>query len=109
MKILCGCGERILDQTDGLRDKAHFFADQDWESLMDSIDAAIEKSGPSPQEKERACMDIRSLIVRLGRLGYQCSACGSLYLTNRKKDLERFTAETATEAPLFASDEKPKH
>jgi tRNA(Ile2) C34 agmatinyltransferase TiaS len=54
-------------------------------------------------------MDIRSLIVRLGRLGYQCSACGSLYLTNRKKDLERFTAETATEAPLFASDEKPKH
>lgn len=87
MKITCRCGEIILDQTDYLPHKAHFIPDQEWFNVLDAIDEAIEKSGPSAKEKEAACMRIRSLLRALARSAWQCSACGCIYADDQDRKL----------------------
>lgn len=90
MKIHCHCGEMILDIVDGQSNKAHFIPDQEWEGLWDAIDAAVEKSGPSPKDKERACMELRSLLGQLARLAWQCDDCGRIYLEQQNRQLRQF-------------------
>lgn len=53
MKFLCECGHPIYDQTDYLPYKAHVISDQDWFNFLDTIDDAIEKTGPTPEDKEK--------------------------------------------------------
>lgn len=90
MKIGCVCGETIADSGDRLPTKAHLVSDVDWWELLDAIDEAIEKSGPSPGEKEAACHTVRALLSRLTRLAWQCAACGRLYVDNAEYELQRF-------------------
>ncbi|WP_054971722.1 hypothetical protein [Paenibacillus sp. A3] len=90
MKIRCECGGIIVDQTDSLPYKGHLISDQDWFDFLDAIDRAIEKSGPTDKDKERAAMSIRRLAVHLTKLIYQCTNCGRLYVTNEEEELETF-------------------
>lgn len=90
MKIYCKCGGRIVDQTDYLPNKGHIISDQDWFDFLDAIDNAIEKSGSTAKEKERACMHIRNMTTELTKLIYQCNECGNLYIDNNKGELETF-------------------
>lgn len=90
MKILCECGGIIVDQTDYLPNKGYIISDQDWFDFMDAIDNAIEKSGPTQAEKERACMNIQSLAIRLTKTIYQCNECGRLYISNNDGELETY-------------------
>ena len=90
MKILCKCGEIIYDQTDYLPNKGYIIADQDWFDFLDAIDIAIEKSGPTPLEKEKACMQIRNLTSKLSKPIYQCQKCGSLFVFNDNRELETY-------------------
>ncbi|WP_238655256.1 hypothetical protein [Paenibacillus piscarius] len=90
MNFRCECGHRIHDNTDNLPYKGYFIADQDQDDLMDEIDAAIEESGPSPQDKEEAAMRIRSLTTRLFKSAYQCSKCGNLFMDLGPAGLEMF-------------------
>lgn len=90
MKIQCHCGELILDITSGHANKAHVIPDQEWDDLWDAIDAAIEKSGPSPKAKERACMELRILLGRLSRHAWQCGNCGRVYLEQLDRQLQEF-------------------
>lgn len=78
MKFECLCGRMIYDITDDHVDKTHLMPDTDWNKFWDSIDAAIEKSGPSPAEKEAACMHLRTRWP-FG-LMYQCPECRRLYI-----------------------------
>lgn len=65
MNFRCECGQRIHDTTDYLSYKGYLMSDQDQFDLLDEIDDAIEKSGPSSTDKEEAAVRIRSLIKRL--------------------------------------------
>ncbi len=80
MKINCLCGGAIIDQSDYLPDKAHIIPDENYFPLLESIDDAIEKSGPSAAEKEAAAMHIRRLIGDISKRIYQCSDCGRIYI-----------------------------
>lgn len=104
MKILCECGGVIVDQTDYLPNKGYIISDQDWFDFMDAMDNAIEKSGPSQAEKERACMKIRSLAIRLTKIIYQCNKCGRLYISNNDDKLEIYNnSEDKEEYKLLES------
>lgn len=99
MKISCQCGGLISDTTDYLPYKAHVISDQDWFGISEAIDEAIEQTGPSPGEKEAACMRIRGLLGKLSRSAWQCSACGSIHIDDPNYRLWHFAPDT---------DEMPK-
>ncbi len=104
MKLIRPCDTRIDDNTDALPYKAHVVADQDWFGLLDAIDGAIEKSGPSAREKEVACMSVRRLLGRIARHAYRCRSCGRLHVADLDYAFRVFTAESQpTGGSLFAS------
>ncbi|MDB5337899.1 MAG: hypothetical protein JWN70_3518 [Planctomycetaceae bacterium] len=104
MKINCHCGATIPDLTDGQPHKAHFIPDQDWWELREAIDSAIEKSGPSPRQKEAACMQLSTLLSRLSRQAWQCLDCGRVYLEQHDRSLQEFMpGSEAVTKELFRS------
>jgi hypothetical protein len=100
MKIICRCGALILDNVNNAPFKAHVIPDQDWDGLLEAIDAAIEQSGPSPADKEAACMSVRRHIGSLSRLARQCNECGNVYLDDQQYTLRELHP---------ASDEVPRN
>lgn len=67
MRILdftCDCGEgRFITATDNLSYMAHFIPDQEHDMFSGMVDDAIEKSGPTPKDKARACMEWRKYTM----------------------------------------------
>lgn len=94
MKIGCHCGATIYDQTDYLPHKAHYIPDQDVFEVLDAIDDAIEKSGPTAKEKEAACMKVRRLIGKLSRSAWQCRVCGRVYIDDQAHKLQQLVPGT---------------
>lgn len=90
MKLMCECGHTIYDQTDYLSYKAYLISDQDWFDFLEEIDKAIEESGPTPKDKERACMEIRMLLSKLNKKVYQCQNCGNMFFQNNSRQFEIF-------------------
>ncbi|NOU85586.1 hypothetical protein GC102_07310 [Paenibacillus sp. LMG 31460] len=90
MKFMCECGHPIYDTTDYLSYKAHLISDQDWFDFLEEIDSAIEKSGPSEIDKEKALMKIRSLSSNLTKKVYQCNKCRNMFFYNNPPRLEVF-------------------
>lgn len=90
MRIECRCGAQIIDQTDFLPHKAHIIPDQEWFHVLDAIDQAIERSGPSDRDKEAAIHSVRSLLIRVSRSAWQCGACGRLYVDDQGRNLREF-------------------
>lgn len=95
MKIVCDCGSMIYDQTDYLPNKAHFIPDQEWFNVLEAIDDAIEKSGPSAKDKEVACMKVRRLIREASRVAWQCYECGRVYVDDHAYQLRQFVPDTS--------------
>ena len=95
MKIPCACGRLIPDISDSLPYKAHFISDQVWFELLDAMDEAIERSGPTAEAKEAASMNLRTLIGDLSRCAWQCTNCGRLYLDDHQYNLKVFVPEKA--------------
>jgi hypothetical protein len=94
MHIVCECGYVIHDSSDYLPYKGYVVSDMDWFDFLETIDYAIEKSGPSVENKEKALMDVRSLAAKLFRSIYQCKNCGRLFISKEKGKLETFTMST---------------
>lgn len=90
MNFLCECGHRITDTTDYLSYKAYLISDQDWFDFLDEIDSAIERSGPTAEDKEKALMKIRMLSINLTKTVYQCQKCGNLFFDNDLPQFEMF-------------------
>lgn len=78
MKLTCTCNHPIIDNTDGLSHKGYVISDTHWNNFWDAIDKAIEESGPSPEDKERACMSVRQ--TRPFRSIWECTHCGRLWM-----------------------------
>jgi hypothetical protein len=95
MKITCECGHTIPDVTDNLPYKAHLIPDKNWDTFWDAIDDAIEKSGPTAADKERACMALRKESFG-HRFVWQCPKCGRLYVDDRTHNLQCFVPATAS-------------
>ncbi len=51
-----------------------------------------ENSGPSPKEKEAACMALRINVNE--RRMYQCADCGRIYINDQNNELHVFKPET---------------
>jgi hypothetical protein len=101
MKIKCLCGNLIVDQTDELPTKAHYISDRHWFQFLESIDDAIEKSGPSPQEKEKACNNVRK--TNSFRSMWQCSECGRIFIDDKNYQLHIFKPESVeTNKEIFS-------
>lgn len=91
MNFLCECGYKILDISDSVTFKARIIPDQDWFNLLDEIDKAIEKSGPTEKDKENAAMQVRMYISNLTKILYQCQNCGNIFFAKKNTDqLEMF-------------------
>ncbi|UMV49858.1 hypothetical protein LMZ02_11105 [Paenibacillus macerans] len=103
MNFRCECGQRIHDTTDYLSYKGYLISDQDQFDLLDEIDDAIEKSGPSSTDKEEAAMRIRSLISTLFKTVYQCSNCGNFFIDNNHPSLEMFRGANQVNKNLLVS------
>ena len=100
MKIQCVCGAIISDTTDCLPYKAYFIPDQEWFGMWDAIDDAIEHSGPTPKDKETACMKLRS--QGHGQQAWQCTNCGRLHVDDQQGNLHIFEPSSAqTSKTLF--------
>ncbi|MFH1812475.1 MAG: hypothetical protein ABIJ09_27330 [Pseudomonadota bacterium] len=84
----CDCGREIKDNGDGLSYKARWIADEDWCSFWDAIDDAVEKSGPTPREKTRACLGLRKKF--LFKALYQCPDCGRVHVDGDEDDVLTF-------------------
>lgn len=103
MNFRCECGQRIHDNTDYLSYKGYLISDQDHFDLLDEIDDAIEKSGPSPEEKEEAAMRVRSLVSDLYKTAYQCPNCGNLFFDTDTSRLEMFRGANQINKNLLVS------
>ncbi|WP_039793286.1 hypothetical protein [Paenibacillus elgii] len=103
MNFRCECGQRIHDTTDYLSYKGYLMSDQDQFDLLDEIDDAIEKSGPSSTDKEEAAMRIRSLISTLFKTVYQCSNYGNFFIDNNHPSLEMFRGANQVNKNLLVS------
>ena len=90
MKIKCQCGQVIPDSTDYLPYKGYIIPDQEWLNVFDAIDEAVEKSGPSPKDKEAALMNVRRLMINVSKTTWQCNSCGCLYVDKAGNNLECF-------------------
>lgn len=91
MKINCSCGHVIVDSTDYLPTKGHLVADTDYFHFWDAIDDAIEKSGPTAKEKEKAAMQLRQMNVF--KTFWECSNCGKLYTNGKNGDLISYSSD----------------
>ncbi len=91
MKIKCNCGNIIVDQTDYLKNKGYIISDTQWFNFWNSIDDAIEHSGPSAKEKEEACMQLRKL--RLFKMAWECQNCGKLFINDPYGDLLTYSPD----------------
>ena len=104
MKIACPCGSTLVDQTDGLPTKAHVIADQEWFRVLDTIDAAIERTKSTARARELACHRVRRLLSEITRLAWQCSTCGRLFLDDANRSLREFVPVPAREGGAIARD-----
>lgn len=89
MKFTCTCNAEVID-ADNQPNKAHVLPDQDLYGFLEAIDRAIEQSGPSAEDKERACMEIRTLFSRLSFPVWQCEQCGCVSFDTGSVHLEPF-------------------
>jgi hypothetical protein len=92
----------LSDSTDELSYKAHFVPDKCWNQLWEEIDNAIENSGPSPKEKEAACMALR--YSNYFRSMYQCYKCGRFIVFDQNHELISFVPDS-DEPPVGLLDE----
>ena len=89
----CECGSgRFLTSTDNRSYAAHLLADQDYDAFSQILDDAIEKSGPSRSDKEKACMTWRSFSMPMI---WQCPSCGSVYIEDAERQRHRFVPSSS--------------
>jgi hypothetical protein len=95
MKIGCYCGATIVDGTDDLPHKGHVIPDQAWLATLDALDEqVVDPLAAGSIGTERAYHASRSILVGAARLMYQCSACGRLYIDDRRGKLQCFVPAT---------------
>lgn len=88
LDFTCDCGEgRFITATDNLSYRAYFIPDQEYDEFSGKVDDAIEKSGPTRKDKDRACMAWREHTMLCV---WQCYACGSVYIESPDGSHHRF-------------------
>lgn len=106
MKLDCECGKLIVDQTDFLSFKGYVISDQDYSSYLEAIDEAIEKSGPSKNEKEKACMAVRCLAIKYFKTTYQCPDCGRVYISGSDGTFHQYAPNNSFTSKKILQSEK---
>lgn len=91
MKTTCTCAHTIIDTTDVLSHKGYLISDKHWTNFWDAVDKAIEESGPSPEDKERACMAVRQ--SQPFRSVWECTNCGRLWMDGRNGKLVAYATD----------------
>ncbi|MGL6094416.1 MAG: hypothetical protein ACRC7O_01270 [Fimbriiglobus sp.] len=100
MAFWCECGFTFLSSTDNLSYMAHVLPDQSFDEFSGRVDDAIESSGPSPEDKCRACMGWRAFHLPKA---WQCRNCGTLYVEAADGQRHRFApADAAVSRRVFA-------
>ena len=102
MKIECSCGHLIMDGGDGLAHKAHVIPDASWFPLMDAMDDILLNRCVTATQREAACTRLRELLGKAARQGWQCQACGRLYLDDGRRSLNAYVPSGQASKSLFA-------
>lgn len=76
MKLQCPCGEFICDNTDEIPYKGHVFADQDFFTILESIELCISLSAAEPGAVEKAKSDANDALISKTRGIWRCESCG---------------------------------
>jgi len=87
----CSCGVQFINSTDDRRYVARFVPDQDNDAFWDLIDSAVEESGPTPLDKERAVMDLRASLFNNHPYVWQCHGCGIVYISDADGQLHAYS------------------
>ena len=75
------------DGTDELPYKAHLVPDQKWNQLLEAFDWLIENRCHTSSQRDEACNHVRTLMVQLTRMAWQCEACGRMFIEDSARDL----------------------
>lgn len=102
MKIECSCGHLITDGGEGSVYKAHFIPDASWFPLMDAIDGVLLHRCATAAQREAACTRLRELLGKAARQGWQCEACGRLYIDDGQRVLNSYVPDGQASKELFA-------
>lgn len=99
MKLSCTCNNLITDNTDNLSHKGYLISDKNWNDFWDAVDKAIEESGPTALDKERACMKVRK--SQPFRSVWECTQCGRLWMDGRNGKLVAYAADKGQPHRVF--------
>lgn len=102
MKIECSCGHIITDGGDGLAHKAHVIPDASWFPLMDAVDDILLNRCVTATQRDAACTRLRALLSKAARHGWQCQACGRLYMDDGQRALSSYVPDGEASKTLFA-------
>jgi hypothetical protein len=93
LEFECDCGKgTFINSTDNRAYVAHLIPDEEYDAFSDVVDAAIERSGPTPYEKGAACMAWRKFRMPKA---WQCYVCGSFYVEDKYGQRHCFRPDTA--------------
>ena len=93
IEFICSCGKtNFLNSIDNRSYVAHFIPDQHWDQFWNAVDSAVERSGPTPNDKDAACMSLRKADPH--RHIWQCPQCGSLYVEDANRIRHRFVPDS---------------
>ena len=84
MKLHCPCGAVISDSTGGLPRKGHLIPDQEWVSIHNALEKAIDDAMARRTGAEAAFMQVHLIFGDASRLVYQCRECGRLFVDDRQ-------------------------
>ena len=77
MKFVCKCGERVHD----VGVKYQVLENKVWETMLDTVDAAIAAAADGTLEPQAAMMSVREVQQR--NAVYQCNDCGRWLIPTR--------------------------
>jgi rubredoxin len=96
----CDCGFGFRSSTDSRSYAAHVLPDRSYDEFSGLIDDAIAKSGPTPRDKDEACMAWRRFRLPMA---WQCPTCGTLFVEDASGRRHHFTpASPEVPTRLFA-------
>lgn len=83
MKFGCPCGNAIHDGTDFLPHKGHVIPDEDFFSILDNLDALLDRVASRGKVEEADYMAVRQRCSTFRKI-YQCTHCARVFLWDKE-------------------------
>jgi hypothetical protein len=75
---------------------------------MDAFDEILVKRCTTQGQREAACTQLRSLLIKATRPAWQCAQCGRLYIDDAGRQLNVYAPEGVSSRSVFAESQDRK-